>query len=197
MESAILERINTLIEEKTALLSRVNQLEIMVEESQASKDAKYLSLKAKLDAANREIQSLARVGTSDEDPANYSKEQLSLMIRNFKQMKAEIHTLKSNSEKYAKEWVKDLDQSSGHYMEVNNLKAKIEELNRQYSELDLKIQRDSDTKYEQQVKQREEIIKSQAEHIQKILWESHKLREYIRQQLDVVVHPVDFKIFRI
>ena len=75
--------------------------------------------------------------------------------------------------------------------------ANYQELNEKYSKLVAKIQEESDSKFDAQVKQREEIIKSQAEQIHKILWESHKLREFIRQELNLAVHPIDFNIFRI
>lgn len=192
-----MDRVKTLTEEKSSLIARVNELELQLEESQLNKDAKYLALKTKHKNSVKEIEELKAVWTSDENPESYTSEQLSLMIRNFKSLKEEIRVLKSNNEKYAKEWVRDLDQSSGHYLEVNSLKGKYEELSRKYAELDLKITQEGEAKFQEQVKQREDIIKSQAEYILKILWESHKLREYIRQELNVVVHPVDFNIFRI
>lgn len=197
VEKAYMEKVEKLTQEKAELSSRNNKLELLLEDNQVEKDAKYISLKSKYENLLNEKERLKNFATLDEDPSNYSSDQLSQMIRNFKSLKNEMLVLKANHDKYAKEWVKDLDQSSGHYIEVNNLRTKYDELNQKFLELDLKIQKEGESKFQEQVKQREEIIKSQAEHIQKILWESHKLREYIRQELDVVVHPVDFKIFRI
>jgi len=62
-------------------------------------------------------------------------------------MKNEMLVLKANHDKYAKEWVKDLDQSSGHYIEVNNLRTKYDELNQKFLDLDLKIQKEGEAKF--------------------------------------------------
>jgi ATP-dependent protease HslVU (ClpYQ) peptidase subunit len=53
---------------------------------------------------------------------------LTTLIRNFKKLKEQNGKLKKNLNKQAKDWMRDLDQSSSQFIEVIEIKKSFEKL---------------------------------------------------------------------
>jgi len=77
VEKAYMEKVEKLTEEKAELSSRNNKLELLLEDNSVEKDAKFITLKSKYENLLNEKERLKNFATLDEDPSNYSSDQLS------------------------------------------------------------------------------------------------------------------------
>ena len=175
----------------------IEELEASLEKNHLESETRYSSLQNKLNATVKDLVSIKESKIEEENPDVYNKEQISAMIRNFKKLKSQNLVLKDNLKRYASEWTRDLEQSSSQYIEVVNLKKSYENLQQDYKDLNKKVAQESDSKLDEKIKSREDIILAQASQIQNILWENHKLREYILKKLNIALNPINFKFFKV
>ena len=192
-----LKKIQEMTKNESTLHKIIEELEASLEKNHLESETRYSSLQNKLNATVKDLVSIKESKIEEENPDVYNKEQISAMIRNFKKLKSQNLVLKDNLKRYASEWTRDLEQSSSQYIEVVNLKKSYENLQQDYKDLNKKVAQESDSKLDEKIKSREDIILAQASQIQNILWENHKLREYILKKLNIALNPINFKFFKV
>lgn len=190
-------KIEELTRREKAHQDRIAELEDTLEKFHLESEKKYNSLHKKFEATLKDLTTLKESNISDENPENYTQHQLKTLIRNFKTLKSQNSKLKDNLKKYAQDWTRDLEQSSNQILEVVELKKNYEQLQQDYKTLDQKLTQDANREFDTKIKSRDEIIKQQALQIQNILWENHKLREYIKKRLGLVLNPINFRFFKV
>ena len=103
--------------------------------------------------------------------------------------------LKEKLKSYAKMWTETLDSRASSEIQAVELQKAFTEMQKSFQDLEEEANKKFDEEIRLKVKSRDQIIKEQSLQIQKVLFENHKLREYMNHRYHEQIVPLEFESF--
>ena len=163
-------------------------------EKEREQDTIIAGLREKYESLQGDFESLLSA-EDNIDISNITQEQIRSIIVKLKNSRIQNKQLKEKLKGYAKMWTETLDSRASNDIEVFQLQKSYSEMQKSFQELEEEAEKKFDEEIRQKVKSRDQTIKDQALQIQKLLFENHKLREYMNSRYHETIVPLEFENF--
>ena len=189
-----LEQINKVLDREATLKTTIESLRSTVSEKEANHSQELSKLQKQHNESLKTISEISRLDVSSyQSVESLTQDDLDLLIRNFASLKSKYSKLKANLKDYTHKWAEDLKGLTDKEYEILKLKKIYKKLLGSYENLEKQLNAEKQNdESEAKIESLEKIIQNQALQIQNLLFQNHKLREYIQVKTGEKVPALDF-----
>lgn len=190
-----LKKLRKVIDNENQLQEKLKSLKETHLEKEKQMDEKYSKLLEMYQRAKDQISKSESFQVEKYMEGSHSREEVKKVIQKFMELQQRHSSLKSTVKKYAEMWTKNLKESSKKDYEVIKLTKTYEKLQKTYGNLEEEMNKKLEKEIEEKIGIRDKIIEEQGFQIQNLLYQNHKLRQFIHSKTGEYILPLDHVSF--
>lgn len=190
-----LKKLKQVLDKQNELEENLKTMKDEFNEKEKSMDEKYSKLLESYQKAKDKISRSENFNPSSISETPYTQDEIKKVLERFSELKNKYFSLRKTLKKYSDKWTKNLKDSSKKDHQVIKLRKTYQKLEKNYVSLEEKLKEKLEKEIEEKIDIRDKIIEDQGFQIQNLLYQNHKLRQYIHNQTGEFILPMDHQEF--